>query len=117
MLADDKLDDEDIECDGVGDIVFEDAEDRKFFAAFRTADLTVQLGDVVRVKLESNEPAEASDGPNEKKQKIKPSDDEALPEFSFAQVLCIFEDSHEEVFVEVRWFLQEYELTDKQLKM
>ncbi len=81
-----------VQCDGVGTILHIDDENRKFYSAFQTCDLTVKLGDCVRVLMES--------GANE-----------TCNTYSFAQVLAIYEDTKEEINVEVRWFLQPNELS------
>ena len=89
-----------IECYGVGDGVFVDQMDGKtFYTAFRTMDLSIQLGDCVRVKLEAD------------------TDDEVNDQFAFGQVLAIYEDSEEEIFVEIRWFLQEHEISPHHKKV
>ena len=84
--------DNSIECNGVGAPVFSDQEERKFFIEYQACDLNVRLGDCVRIKLEGD-------------------DDNQCDDYTFGQVLAIYEDSNEEFFIEVRWFLQHNELT------
>lgn len=74
-----------IECEGIGDVVFSDSKNRQFYQSCQLSNLTVAVGDCARVTIER-----------------KHSYDEEL--FGFAQVLAIYEDADHEMFVEVRWF-------------
>lgn len=69
-----------IDCEGIGDPVFVDKEMTKFYTAFKTDWLYVTIGDCVRINLANNGTG-------------------------FGQVLAIFEDAEEEMFIEVRWFV------------
>jgi hypothetical protein len=86
-----------IECNGIGGVLFTDQEDRKFFAEYQANDLCVKFGDCVRIKLEEDE--------------INHED------FGFAQVLAIYEDKEEEMFIEVRWLLKDNEISAQHKKM
>jgi hypothetical protein len=88
-----------VQCDGIGPIIFCDADDRKFYSGFELNGLVVKLGDCVRVTLQDD----------------KEMDNNALS-CGFAQVLAIFVDAREEMFVEARWFLQPHELSKIQAK-
>jgi hypothetical protein len=91
-------DDEDlIECNGVGAPVFTDQENRKFYSEYSARHLNVKLGDCVRVNLEEDEACQQ--------------------EVAFGQVLAIYEDSNEEFFVEIRWFLKGHEIKAAHKKM
>jgi hypothetical protein len=91
------FEDGDITCDGIGNPVFTDNDNKKFFASYVSANLSVNVGDCARLQTES-------------------ADDENQ-EFNYAQVLAIYEDANEEMFVEVRWFLDEYSLPDKKKEL
>lgn len=91
------MDEELIDCNGVGGILFTDQEDRKFYAEYQVNDLNVKLGDCVRIKIEE--------------------DDINQEDFAFAQVLAIYEDSAEELFIEVRWMLKDNEISPQYKKM
>jgi hypothetical protein len=88
-------------CDGVGPIVFTDTEERKFYTAFEMNNLTVRLGDCVRVNLEDDTAIGS----------------ESESTCAFSQVLAIYVDANEEMFIEVRWFLQPNELSSYHRKM
>jgi hypothetical protein len=90
----DEVDENLIPCDGLGDILYTDDEGRKFYTAFQTCDLVVKHGDCVRVKLESES-------------------DDLGDSYSFGQVLAIFEDQDQEIWIEVRWFLLPDNLTNQ----
>lgn len=92
------LEEGDIECTGIGPIVFTDQEDRKFYLEYHTKDLSVKFGECVRIKLED-------DGI------------EGADSFAFGQVTAIFTDSAQEVFIEVRWFLLPHEISQKHRQM
>ncbi len=76
---------DEIFCEGIGAPVFVDRKDRQFFTSFRTANLGVKLGDFVRIGLSDNS-------------------------YGFAQVIAIYEDDQEEMFIEVRWFQEKHNL-------
>jgi len=86
----------DIECNGIGDVVFIDCNDNKFFHAYKTKDLVVLLGNCVRIQLE---------------------DDSMQANRAFGQVLAIYEDDAEEMFIEIRWFHTELDVDKKAVKM
>jgi hypothetical protein len=83
---------EQIECSGLDEPIFTDQEGNKFFTGYSASDLVVRLGDCVRVKLEDDDLAH----------------EEA---FAFAQVLAIYEDSSQLLYIEVRWFNLPSEIT------
>lgn len=89
-------DEELIDCNGVGGILFVDQDDRKFYAEYQANDLNVKIGDCVRIKLADT----SSDG-----------------QFGFAQILAIYERQDEEMYIEVRWLSQGHELAAKHRKM
>jgi hypothetical protein len=91
------MEDDLIECSGIGGVLFTDQEDRKFYAEYQANDLCVKLGDCARIKLEEDE--------------INHED------FGFAQVLAIYESKDEELFIEVRWLLKENEIAPQHKKM
>lgn len=91
-----------IVCDGLGPIVFTDADDRKFYTAYEMNNLTVRLGDCVRVNLEDDTAV---------------GNETTCTTCAFAQVLAIYVDAAEEMFIEVRWFLQPHELSSYHRKM
>jgi hypothetical protein len=82
-----------IPCDGVGGIIFTDNDEKKFYTAFSTCNLTVNLGECVRVNLEDDLSQEGSFS------------------FGFGQIVAIYEDKSEEFFVEIRWFIVPDELS------
>ena len=90
-----------IRCDCIGALVFTDNDERKFYTAYTTCNLTVNLGDGVRVLLQDDK-AEQGIFNN--------------PSFGFGQVVAIYE-LQEEVFVELRWFITTEELTPYHRKM
>ncbi len=73
-----------IECTGLGGILFQDDDNKRFYSGFQIDSLTVHVGECVRVQIEG--------------------EDEGDSNFCVAQVLAIFETVEEEMFVEVRWF-------------
>jgi hypothetical protein len=85
------MEEDDIECFGEGGIIHEDEEGKKFYTSFRAQDLVVRIGDCVRVQLEDDT-------------------------YGYCQVLAIFEDQTEAVFMEVRWFKMKHELNIKSKK-
>ena len=89
-----------VQCEGLGPIVFSDADDRKFYAGFELSGLIVQVGDCVRVTLQDDKELNSNN----------------TLSCGFAQVLAVYVDSKEEMFVEARWFLQPHELGKSQLK-
>lgn len=89
-----------IECSGIGDVVFTDSDAKKYFHAYKTKDLVVLIGNCVRILLEDDSTATA--------------DTEIQ---AFGQVLAIFEDAAEEMFIEVRWFHTELDVDKKAAKM
>lgn len=90
----------DIECNGIGDIAFTDADEKKYYHAYKTKDLIVLVGNCVRILLEDDSTAAAD-------REIQ----------AFGQVLAIYEDAAEEMFIEVRWFHTELEVDKKAAKM
>lgn len=84
-----------LECSCIGPVVFTDDECRNFYLEYSIDDLSVKIGDCVRIKLDFE---------------IKGDD------FAFGQVLAIYEDV-DEAFVEVRWFVKERELSSQHRKM
>lgn len=92
------MDEDLIECFGIGGVLFTDQDDRKFYAEYQANDLNVKLGDCVRVKLEDD---------------LQNDEDD----FSFAQVLAIYERADEEMFIEVRWLHRDCEISPKHRKM
>ena len=92
-----------IVCEGLGPIVFTDDEGRKFYTAYEMSNLVVRLGDCVRVNLEDDATTNAAELPS--------------TVCAFAQVLAIYVDTNEEMFIEVRWFLQPHELSSYHRKM
>lgn len=84
-----------IECSCTGPAVFTDEEGKNFYLEYNLDDLTVKIGDCVRVKLDYE---------------VKGDD------FAFGQVLAIYDDD-DEAFVEVRWFAKERELSPQHRKM
>jgi len=90
---------ETIEGNGIGEPVFIDNENNKFFSSYQTSDLIIHLGECVRIKLEED-PA-----------------DHCQESFAFGQVLAIYESSLEELVIEVRWFCQAHEVTPAHRKI
>lgn len=85
-----------IECNGVGEPVYVDTEENKrFYESYRTLDLIVTIGDNVRIALEGGTDGE---------------------DFGFGQILAIYVDIEEEVFVEVRWYKSKNDLTPQHRK-
>ena len=97
-------DDDMVPCDCIGAEVFKDNDERKFYSAYTTCNLTVNLGDCVRVSLENSNEDNTTQNMN------------YSPSFGFAQVVAIFE-LQEEVFIEVRWFMLPEELSSYHQKM
>jgi hypothetical protein len=95
------FEEDDIQCDGIGEILNTDEEGRKFYAAYQTCDLAVKLGDCVRINLESSDSSKA-DGYQETEDNEKAYE----ASFGFAQVLAIFETKDEEMLIEIRWFIK-----------
>jgi len=87
-----------IACNGVGPSVFTDQEGKSFYMEYQAKDLSVKLGDCVRIKLET-------DGL------------ENVDNFAFGQVLAIYIDAERDFYIEVRWFLLPHELSSKHSKM
>lgn len=84
-----------LDAEGIGNPIFVDSlHDKKFFASYRTCNLTVEVGDCARIRMEAND-----------------DEDEY---FCYGQILAIYEDSTEEMFIEVRWFLMDDELSPQQ---
>ena len=83
------------ECTCVGGVVFTDQENKNFYKEYRIDDLSVKVGDCVRLKLDFE---------------VKGDD------FAFAQVLAIYDDA-DEAFIEVRWFFKERELSSQHRRM
>lgn len=82
-----------IDCNGIGNPVYCDPIDqKKFYLEFSIGDLRVKVGDCVRVRIQA-------DSENENPSK-KNSRDIDLRD-AFGQVLAVFEDSNEEMFIEV----------------
>jgi len=81
------LEDDEIECNGLNP-VFTDIDNNKFFSSYVSANLSVTVGDCARLLLASR----GKDGDEE---------------FGYAQVLAIYEDAEQELFIEVRWFLDD----------
>jgi hypothetical protein len=90
------MDDDLIECSGVGGVLFTDQDDRKFYAEYQANDLNVKLGDCVRIKIE---------------------DELQEDDFAFAQVLAIYERADEEMFIEARWLHRGCEISPQHRKM
>ena len=91
------MDEELIDCIGIGGIVFTDQEERKFYAEYQVNDLNVKIGDCVRVKIEEDEISQE--------------------DFAFAQVLAVYERKDEEVYIEVRWLNRSSEIAVQHKKM
>ena len=87
-----------IACNGVGSSVFTDQEGKTFYMEYQAKDLSVKLGDCVRIKLET-------DG-------LENADN-----FAFGQILAIYIDTERDFYIEVRWFLLPHELSSKHSKM
>ncbi|KAJ1433861.1 P-loop containing nucleoside triphosphate hydrolase protein [Ochromonadaceae sp. CCMP2298] len=85
-------DEPDIECSGLGEPIFTDQDGNKFFTSYSASDLVVRLCECVRVALADD-------------------DIENQKAFAFGQVLAIYEDSSEQLYIEVRWFSQGSEIT------
>lgn len=84
-----------IDCYGVGDPIHVDAQSHvKYYVRLLVKDVEVFVGDCVRVKMDSD-----------------------VDEQAFGQVLAIFEDSEEYMFVEIRWFKVKRELDAKVIRM
>lgn len=79
--------------EGLGNVLFIDDDDKKFYGAFQTVDLVVKVGDCVRVALESD------------------NSNDTCVTYGFAQVLAIFINKLEELMIEVRWFQQPHEIS------
>jgi hypothetical protein len=80
--------DDDIECNGVDTPVFVDIENKfKFYKGYRVGALLVNLGDCVKISLENNQ-------------------------VGYGQILAIYEDKYEEMFIENRWFQEVDDLKD-----
>lgn len=84
------------ECSFIGDIVFTDEENKNFYMECCIDDLSVKVGDCVRLKLDFDDKGD---------------------DYAFAQVLAIFVDEDDEAFVEVRWFIKERALSAHHRKM
>lgn len=83
-----------IECICLGSVIHtDDNEKKKFYLAYQVEDLTVKIGDCVRVTIEGDDYDQG-----------------------YAQVLAIYEDERNEVFAEVRWFLLPHEIPAHQQK-
>jgi hypothetical protein len=91
-------DEPDIECSGLGEPIFTDQDGNKFFTSYSASDLVVRLCECVRVALADD-------------------DIENQKAFAFGQVLAIYEDSSEQLYIEVRWFSQGSEITAAHRKM
>lgn len=87
-----------IECNGIGEVVFTDSDAKKYFHAYKTKGLVVLVGNCVRILLEDD-------------------DSTAAEAQAFGQVLAIYEDAAEEMFIEVRWFHTELDVDKKAAKM
>lgn len=89
-------DEQDVECNGLGEILYQDEDNRRFYSGFQIDSLSVHVGDCVRVQLQAD------------------SDDST---FAVAQVLAVFETSDEEMMTEVRWLSFSHELSLKLRQM
>ena len=94
-----------VECYGIGNAVFTDNDNKKFYIKYKTIDLEVMIGNCVRIKLETDEIDHSK------------SNNEDQLSFAFGQVLAIYEDESEEMYIEVRWFNLESDIDAKQKKM
>lgn len=92
-MDDDEEPDDLIPCDCIGAPIFVE-NGRSFYAAYHTCDLRVKIGDCARISIEGSNEA-----------------------YGFGQVLAIFADDNEEVFIEVRWFKEVRELLPRNRKM
>jgi hypothetical protein len=80
--------DDEVECHGVDTPVYVDIENKlKFYKGYKVGSLLVNLGDCVKISLENNQ-------------------------FGYGQVLAIYEDKYEEMFIENRWFQEVDDLKD-----
>lgn len=89
------------QCECLGPVVFTDLDGTKFYGGVRVHNVSVSVGDAVRVKLEVGD-----DGDEE--------------EWGFCQVLAIYDDGDEVngdgVKVEARWYMTPDELDAKRKK-
>ena len=118
-----------LQCDFVGaPTLIDTLQLRNFYSAYKVGKLTVSIGDTVRVVLDDAEYDE-SDGDyntdtfkpqnidNRKangRARIESGEDKP---YGFGQVLAVYEDYKEEVFIELRWLYQDYDLTAHQKKL
>ena len=85
-----------IECNGIGNPVHIDPIDqKKFYLEYSTGDLRVKVGDCVRVRICEQKEPEVKDVKKGK------TTIEASVEFAYGQVMAVFEDSSEIMFIEV----------------
>ena len=102
------------ECEYVGPMVFEDLDGRKFYAGARVHNITVSIGDIVRVVLEGGYEDETDIDI------ITHQDEES---FAFCQVLAIYDQNEndaengEGVKFEARWLYEPHELDQKKRKL
>jgi hypothetical protein len=79
---------EEIECSGLGQSIYFDEELKdKFWISCIVADLTIKIGDCVRIRLEQNN-------------------------YGYAQITAIYEDEKDEMKLEVQWFLSSSDFKD-----
>lgn len=90
-----------VPCDCIGALVFTDNDERKFYTAYTTCNLTVNLGDCVRILLQDDKSEQSVN---------------YCPTYGFGQVVAIYE-LQEEVSIEVRWFTTPDELNSYHRKM
>jgi hypothetical protein len=110
--------DEEGECDLIGEPINKRHDGKSFFTSIIVHNLTVKIGNNVRVvcRKESND-----DYIDSKKIKKKKADDEQMSdgnsetEHYYGQVLAIYDDPEEGVMVEIRWYLTpEQYISEKQ---
>jgi hypothetical protein len=113
------------ECDPIGESLFTDLDGRKFYSGVVVHNLTVRIGDTVRVNLENDDEdeEEAVSTKNNGKRKRKgakedsyrdreEAEDNDSDNIGYCQVFAIFDDPNPDkgVLFEARWFTTPEEL-------
>ena len=95
------VDEEDVECDPVGEPVYVDATaKRMFYYGVIVKDNSIKLGDCVKIKI-----ADEAD-------ELEKNLDDNVDNCSVGQILAIYDDQKLGMMVEVRWFHETHEVSE-----
>lgn len=110
------------DCDTNG-LVLEDVNGTKFYTSVTVNNLVVKLGDFVKVKLNGKRSSSSSsrndvdDDDDDDEVEEDDEDDVDRNTSGYCQVLAIYDDKKEGVYVEVRWFNEPWEVYEKIKKL